>query len=233
MQYKDIHLVLPTHPHYRAWVDNIRQLKSERERTDPFAAAYTIALYKWESVVQHILTTTVTHTHPTCPERILTYTTPNQQGRWRKQYRELDYVAGDKRDPQFIVEIKLQEKGYASMRGSRGWSQLNKASTITQHIWPNLRTFCINVAMGQILRIEENARTRATTIPELPQIFAQTDKQPTIWINGQEVAQYGTDNGLLTTEDIDNLASLRSEMLNPLQLLDDQPEPTRTNWINL
>jgi len=46
MQYKDIHLVLPTHPHYRAWVDNIRQLKSERERTDPFAAAYTIALYK-------------------------------------------------------------------------------------------------------------------------------------------------------------------------------------------
>ena len=217
-------LELPTYRPYCDFTKKMRRQKQQRqgERTkDPFLQAYNEVMNKWEGVVQHLLSASVQE----CRERILAYWS-NVGNRHRKEYCEIDFVEGASHTPLTFVEIKVRER--SMIKQCSGWKQLNKSLKIARAKWPKLNGLSINVAIGDIVGTDPEPGRCLYELKLLPKIISglriaiAEPEKTTIWLRGRDLADYAIEHGLLTKDEIAQLPTLRAEMLNPLQVLDQR-----------
>jgi len=209
-----VSLELRTCPAYFAFMKkmtkNRQRLRGDRV-SDPFAREYFNAMYGWEGVVRHLLSSCL----QSCPERILSYWDSNSL--WHQQFREIDFVGGTSDNPSIFVEIKTRSLSALCKDGS-GWSQLYKSLDIARVRWPSVGGFCVNVAMGDILGTEPECPF-CVPLPKTGSELLERAKEEIVWFRGREVADYAIEIGAYTADEIAQLPILRSQMNNPMQVL--------------
>lgn len=212
----NVSLVPPEHRGYRDWCRRQRLRADDNRPRDPIARDYYQQLMVWEAVVQRLLSVSVSEC---AAERIL-----ESEGVFgvtiRTKYNELDFVSGSHLDPRVFVEIKLRERSESV--GRTGWNQLSRSLASARTRWPHLGGISVCVAMGRILQTEEQLSVSPVRPDDLRGRLesVRCADGEVLWLDGQDVADYGVAARMLTEEDVQLLPELRKDMLYPVRVLE-------------
>ncbi|QFZ90995.2 hypothetical protein [Synechococcus elongatus] len=157
MHYRQQSLIDPQDLGYRRFCRD-HKLINQKIGTPATIDPTVVLAEEVELAVRHCL---LLHFGSLSPHRILSYEQRNAWG-YQRHYRELDAVVGNRRNPQFFVEIKsVTQRG----RGLKtGQSQLQKSLAIAQERWRSLRGLLIEVAWDAESWTEDPDKSAATTL---------------------------------------------------------------------
>lgn len=132
-------LIDPAEPGFRHVCRDYRQLHGNYG-TPGLSAPMMVLAEEVESAVRQLFSTVV---GPMDRHRVLSYEQRQSLG-YRRCYRELDGVLGDRRDPQLFLEIKTVTRAGRGFRS--GWGQLRTSLEVAGQRWRSLRGLLIEVA---------------------------------------------------------------------------------------
>jgi len=213
----DVQLIDHHHPVYKAWSkDWQRRQRPSNRATDPVSAEFGRRMQAWEYLLRKFL---FNHGVLVCAERYLAFKDRayGRSERWRRNCREIDVVVGQVENPGVFVEIKTRERAEPFARG--GYAQLTASLAVASARWTDVRGLLVNIYVGQVLGLSGTVEgsIKFSSLSSIPKELKAIDpKCPAIlWLDGQELFDYGVRVGTFKYGDLAGLTELRQQTRDP------------------
>lgn len=205
---REVNLLDYRDPVFRHHCASAARRSRPSRRGDPLAAAYQVALRRWEHATRRLVAEM--SGHGDSPVRILSYWAPGAAGRWQKRFREFDMVGWDGKTPRLACEIKLRESIQGN--GIRGGGQLGSALAVARLRWPDLRGLVVNVSMAGLLGLGDHPGTDSASSPLT---IPPAGQSAGVILDGWTVGESAVLRGYLSSRDLLDIGGLRAQAIDP------------------
>ncbi|MFS1460783.1 hypothetical protein BCU40_006075 [Vibrio lentus] len=148
-------------------------------------------------------------------ERILRYKSSNGM----LKYQEIDFIAENEFGLKFC-ELKLKERFKESLsERSSGIAQLNTTMKVASSVYQLNGSLAICIDMTFLYTGLESEGRNFTDVAVLPNYFQQKGENNYIWLDIKDVLSVALQEGLFTSERIEEIRELHEVMNNPLEML--------------